>query len=59
MAPSLTAIIGGADPALRDLAIDQWCAGKSTTELLHAAAELDAYRKNETNLYHRVRALSS
>ncbi len=57
MAPSLTAIIGGADPALRDLAIDQWCEGKSTAALLQAAAELDAYRKTETNLYHRVRAL--
>jgi len=57
MAPSLTAIIGGADPALRDLAIDSWCEGKSTAALLQAATELDAYRKTETNLYHRVRAL--
>lgn len=57
MAASLTAIIAGADPALRDLAIDQWCAGQSTADLLRAAAELDIYRKQETNLYHRVRAL--
>ena len=57
MAVQLTDIIGGADPARRDLAVEQWCAGKSLAELLAAAAGLDTYRKSETNLYHRVRAL--
>jgi hypothetical protein len=57
MTGRITDIINGADPAQRDLAVDQWCDGKSLAELLAAAAELDAYRKRETNLYHRVRAL--
>jgi hypothetical protein len=57
MAAHLTDIIGGTDPALRDLAVEQWCAGQSLAALQAAAAELDAYRKSETNLYHRVRAL--
>ena len=50
-------MIGGADPAQRDLAMDRWCEGRSLDELLAAAAELEAYRKRENNLYHRVRAL--
>ena len=57
MSGRITDIIGGEDPAQRDLAVDSWCAGKSLAELLDAADELDTYRKRETNLYHRVRAL--
>jgi hypothetical protein len=57
MTGRITDIIEGADPAQRDLAVDQWCAGKSLAELLAAGTELDAYRKREPNLYHRVRAL--
>ncbi|HUG09898.1 MAG TPA: UTP--glucose-1-phosphate uridylyltransferase [Opitutaceae bacterium] len=57
MTGRITDIINGADPAQRDFAVDSWCKGKSLAELLAAAAELDAYRKLETNLYHRVRAL--
>lgn len=53
----VTEIIGSADPAVRDLPVDSWCAGRSLAELLSAADELDAYRRRETNLYHRVRAL--
>ncbi len=57
MAGRLTDLISSADPALRDLPMDQWCAGRPLADLLAAAAELDAYRKHEGNLYHRVRAL--
>jgi len=57
MTTPLTDIIGSTDPAVRDLAIDSWCEGKSIEELLAACAELESYRRRETNLYHRVRAL--
>jgi hypothetical protein len=50
-------LIESSDPATRDQAIDRWCAGRSRDELLAACAELDAYRRRETNLYQRVRAL--
>jgi hypothetical protein len=50
-------LIESGDPAIRDQAIDQWCRGRSVTELLAACAELDAYRRCESNLYKRVRAL--
>ncbi|MBI5426323.1 MAG: UTP--glucose-1-phosphate uridylyltransferase [Opitutae bacterium] len=57
MTPRITDIIAGAEPALRDLALERWCAGRSVAELLAACAELEAFRRRETNLYHRVRAL--
>jgi hypothetical protein len=50
-------IIESADPAISHTAIDRWCAGRSAAALLAACAELDAYRRRETNLYRRVRAL--
>ena len=50
-------IIASAEPATRDLAIDRWCEGRSLAELLAAADALDAYRRSESNLYKRVRAL--
>jgi hypothetical protein len=53
----VTDIIDAPDPATRDLAIERWCEGKSAAELLAACSELDAYRRGETNLYKRVRAL--
>ena len=53
----VTDIIDASDGATRDLAIDRWCTGKTTAELLAACVELDAYRRRETNLYKRVRAL--
>jgi len=53
----VTDIIDSADAATRDLALDRWATGKSVDELLAACAELDAYRRRETNLYKRVRAL--
>ncbi|MEO6569389.1 MAG: hypothetical protein ABIO94_11555, partial [Opitutaceae bacterium] len=50
-------IIESADPTTRDLPIDRWCAGRSVAELLAACDELDGYRRQESNLYQRVRAV--
>jgi hypothetical protein len=57
MSQSVLALIQSSDPATRDRAVDQWCEGRSAAELLAACDELDAYRRQETNLYQRVRAL--
>ncbi len=57
MSQRVTDLIASAEPATRDRAIDEWCAGRSVTQLLADCAELDAYRRRETNLYQRVRAL--
>ena len=57
MSPPLLAIIESADPATRDAALDQWCHGRTLEELLAACSELAAYRRRQTNLYQRVRAL--
>lgn len=54
---SLTDLITSPDPAIRNQAIDTWCAGRTLPELLAATEELETYRRRETNLYHRVRAL--
>jgi hypothetical protein len=53
----VTDLIGSAETATRDQAIDRWCEGRSIAELLADCAELDAYRRQESNLYQRVRAL--
>lgn len=53
----VTDIIATADEATRNLAIDRWCAGRTAAELLAACDELDAFRRTETNLYKKVRAL--
>jgi hypothetical protein len=53
----VTDLIESSDQEIRDRAIDRWCEGRSAAELLAACAELDAYRRRETNLYTRVRAL--
>ena len=52
-----TDIIEAEAPETRDLAIARWCAGRSTAELLRACGELELYRRRQTNLYCRVRAL--
>jgi len=57
MSVRVTDIIEAASPAVRDLAVERWCAGRPAAELLGACAELDAYRRREANLYKRVRAL--
>ncbi len=53
----VTDLIASTEAATRDQAIDRWCAGRSIAQLLADCAELDAYRRRETNLYQRVRAL--
>ena len=57
MSLRVTDLIASADAATRDTAIDLWCAGRSVAQLLADCAELDTYRRRETNLYQRVRAL--
>ena len=49
MTGRITDIIEGADPAQRDLAVDQWCAGKSLAELLAAGAECCLAKPLDTN----------
>jgi hypothetical protein len=57
MSHALIQLIGAADPATRDRAVDAWCRDRPVTELLAACEALDAYRRTEGNLYRRVRAL--
>ncbi|MBW7895450.1 MAG: UTP--glucose-1-phosphate uridylyltransferase [Opitutaceae bacterium] len=57
MNPGLLEIITSADTDVRDRALEQWCKGQSAEALLAAGADLDAFRRRETNLYRRVRAL--
>jgi hypothetical protein len=57
MIARVTDIIESTEPAVRDTAIDAWCAGRTLGELLAASDTLESYRRRETNLYHRVRAL--
>jgi len=52
-----TDIILAADASVRDIAIDRWCDGRPTAELLGACDELEDFRRREGNLYRRVRAL--
>ncbi|MDQ5977666.1 MAG: hypothetical protein QG602_638 [Verrucomicrobiota bacterium] len=57
MSQRVTDIIASADPAVRDHALERWCAGRDAAALLADCAELDTYRRGEANLYKRVRAL--
>jgi hypothetical protein len=57
MTSRVTDIIDAEAPETRDLAIARWCEGRSTAELLGACAELELYRRRQSNLYRRVRAL--
>lgn len=41
----------------RNQSLDRYCASATTKELLKACDELDRFRKENDNLYHRVRAL--
>jgi hypothetical protein len=54
---NLLEIITATDPATRDRSLDEICASMSTEELLKQCAALDAFRRQSTNLYERVRAL--
>jgi hypothetical protein len=53
----LVSIITAADPAERDRSLDAFCLRASGVELLAEAAALDAFRRENDNLYERVRAL--
>jgi hypothetical protein len=44
------------DPHVRSTSLDALCAGLSAEDLILAAAELEAFRHQRTNLYERVRA---
>jgi hypothetical protein len=57
MSVRLTEIIASTEPETRDLALEKWCTGRTAAELLTACQELEAARRQETNLYRRVRAL--
>ncbi len=53
----LVFIIKAEDPATRDVALALACEEASLNELLNHCEALDAFRRVEANLYHRVRAL--
>lgn len=57
IAEELIAIITSAEDAVRNRSLASAVAGESTEALLQAAQTLDQFRRAETNLYHRVRAL--
>lgn len=44
------------DEAVRHRTLESLCSGLNTKSLLQAASELDHFRRDTTNLYHRVRA---
>ena len=48
--------ITGQDPAARNRPFDAICDALNPEELLQACGELEAFRRNATNLYERVRA---
>ena len=53
----LIPIITSADPAVRNQSLDGVCQNASVAELLHECEQLDQFRRQNTNLYERVRAL--
>ena len=53
----LVEVITAHDPARRDRSIESVCRGLGVQELLAEAAGLEAFRRDSTNLYERVRAL--
>ena len=53
----LVSIITADDPALRDRSLAEACAELDPSALLAECAELDSFRRESDNLYHRVRAL--
>ncbi len=53
----LIEIILSADDQIRDRSLDSVCLGASTDQLLAHADSLDQFRRQQDNLYHRVRAL--
>ncbi|MEI6679756.1 MAG: UTP--glucose-1-phosphate uridylyltransferase [Mariniphaga sp.] len=57
MPNQLINIITSTDSSIKNQSIDEFCTGASLEDLLIEAKSLELYRKEETNLYHRVRAL--
>lgn len=57
MTGRLVSIITSADPNVRDQSVDAWARAAGLEDLLHECADLEAFRKQSTNLYERVRAL--
>ena len=50
-------IIRSADPSVKNKSLDEFCKYASLEELLIESDELELYRKEESNLYYKVRAL--
>ncbi|MEI7733317.1 MAG: UTP--glucose-1-phosphate uridylyltransferase [Verrucomicrobiota bacterium] len=57
MSTKFTAIVTATDPAIRNQSLDSLCARLSSQELLAECEALDAFRRQSSNLYERVRAL--
>src|SRR5438105_8488103 len=57
MPGKLIEIITSPEPAIRNQSLDAFCRPASSKELLAAAAELEQFRRQSSNLYERVRAL--
>ena len=57
MMGKLVEIITSEKAEIKDQSLDKFCRSASTEELLTECAELESFRKNSDNLYHRVRAL--
>ena len=56
MTSRLVEIITAQDPAVRNTPLEQVCQGLTTKQLLAECAALDAFRRQASNLYERVRA---
>ena len=54
---NLINIITSSDPSIKNLSLEEFCKEASLEELLLEAKALEQYRKEESNLYNRVRAL--
>ncbi len=57
MSGELVRIITAQDAATRDLSLDAWCRTADAPAVLAACAELEAFRRQSSNLYEQVRAL--
>jgi hypothetical protein len=53
----LISIIRSTDPLVKNKSLDEFCKNASPAMLLIEAGELEIYRREELNLYNRVRAL--
>ena len=57
MASRLIEVIESDDQQVRNTPLETLCQGLSRDQLLAECAALDQFRRQSTNLYHRVRAL--